>query len=197
MESMWKALLLLAATAILWVPAVSVAGDSSASSVSELSAKNEAAQVKSGPNNPASTCKGQRNHSNFASSHNSQTFTQFYGPIGGKGHGAGANAFGKCVSTSATHVASSGGKESGKSHGEDSQGQDSQGKNDQGENDQGENDQGENDQGKDSQGKDSANPAMTCKSMQSQDASAFNTAYGTRPNAFGKCVSSHTHSKNG
>jgi hypothetical protein len=187
MESMWKALLLLAATAILWVPAVSVAGDSSASSVSELSAKNEAAQVKSGPNNPASTCKGQRNDSNFASSHNSQTFTQFYGPIGGKGHGAGANAFGKCVSTSATHVASSGDKESGESHGEDSQGEDSQG----------ENGQGKNSQGKNSQGKDSANPAMTCKSMQTQDASAFNTAYGTRPNAFGKCVSSHTHSKNG
>jgi hypothetical protein len=38
---------------------------------------------------------------------------------------------------------------------------------------------------------------MTCESVQSQDASAFNTAYGTRPNAFGKCVSSHAHGKNG
>jgi hypothetical protein len=84
-------------------------------------------------------------------------------------------------------VASSGDKESGESHGEDSQGEDSQG----------ENGQGKNSQGKNSQGKNSANPAMTCKSMQTQDASAFNTAYGTRPNAFGKCVSSHTHSKNG
>jgi hypothetical protein len=36
--------------------------------------------------------------------------------------------------------------------------------------------------------KDSANPAVTCDAMQANDLARFQTTYGTRPNAFGKCV---------
>jgi hypothetical protein len=41
-----------------------------------------------------------------------------------------------------------------------------------------------------SNGKGTSNRAMTCKAMQANDLAHFQTAYGTRPNAFGKCVSS-------
>ena len=156
---MRKVLLLLVCTAVLWVPAVSVAGDSSPSLSSKLAAKTE---TPSDASNPASTCKSQRNGSNFAASHNGQTFTQFYGTNRGKGRGAGANAFGKCVSTVAMHKVESDGKDSAKSH-----------------------------------DKDSANPAMTCKAMQANDLAHFQTAYGTRPNAFGKCVAKQANSKRG
>lgn len=51
--------------------------------------------------NAAKTCKAQRSDPNFATdpAHNGKTFNQFYGTNGGNGKGAGANAFGKCVST--------------------------------------------------------------------------------------------------
>jgi hypothetical protein len=150
----------------LWLPAVSVAGDSSPSQPAKLAAKKETPQVKSEASSRVSTCKSQRNDSNFASSHHGQMFTQSYGPNdGSKGRGAGANAFGKCVSTIAAHMAQNDGKDSAES------------------------------EGKESEGKDSANPAMTCKSMQSNDLTHFQAAFGARPNAFGKCVAKQANSK--
>jgi hypothetical protein len=154
----------------LWVPAASVAGDSSPSLSSKQAAKTETAQVKSDASNPAGTCKSQRSGSNFAASHNGQTFTQFYGTKGGKGRGAGANAFGKCVSTGAMHKAESEGKDNAESEGKDSA---------------------------ESNDKNSANPAMTCKAMQANDLAHFQAAYGMRPNAFGKCVAKQANSKKG
>ena len=164
---MRKVLLLLVCTAVLWVPAVSVAGDSSPSLSSKLAAKTE---TPSDASNPTSTCKSQRNGSNFAASHNGQTFTQFYGTNRGKGRGAGANAFGKCVSTIAMHKAESDGKDSAESYDKNSA---------------------------ESHDKNSGNPAMTCKAMQANDLAHFQTAYGTRPNAFGKCVAKQANSKRG
>ncbi len=155
-----RKILLLLCTAVLWVPAVSVAGDSSP--------KTETPRVKS--ENPASNCKSERNGSNFAASHNGRSFTQFYGTNGGKGRGAGANAFGKCVSTTGVHKAESDGKNSTKSHDKNSA---------------------------ESHTKASANPTMTCKAMQANDLTHFQTAYGTRPNAFGKCVSKQANTKKG
>jgi hypothetical protein len=49
--------------------------------------------------NAAKTCKSQRSDPNFAATHDGKTFQQFYGTNGGNANGAGANAFGKCVST--------------------------------------------------------------------------------------------------
>jgi hypothetical protein len=159
---MRKVLLLLVGTAVLWVPAVSVAGDSSPSP-SKLAAKAETSDARSDGSNPAGTCKGQRSGPNFAASHNGQTFTELYGTNGGKGRGA-ANAFGKCVSTIAK--AKSDDRGSAESQGKDSA---------------------------ESHGNDSANPAMTCKAMQANDLPHFQTTYGTRPNAFGKCVAEHAN----
>jgi hypothetical protein len=173
---MRKVLLLLVGTAVLWVPAVSVAGDSSPSQPPKLAAKKETPHVKSDASSPASTCKSQRNDSNFASTHHGQTFTQSYGTNGGKGRGAGANAFGKCVSTIATHKAESDSKDSAESEDKDSA-------------------QGQVKNNAESQG--SASPAMTCKAMQANDLAHFQTAYGTRPNAFGKCVANQANSKKG
>ena len=164
---MRKVLLVLVCTAVLWVPAVSVAGDSSPSLSSKLAAK---AETPSDASNSASTCKSQRNGSNFAASHNGQTFTQFYGTNRGKGRSADANAFGKCASTNAMHKAESDGKDSAESHDKNSA---------------------------ESHDKNSGNPAMTCKAMQANDLAHFQTAYGTRPNAFGKCVAKQANSKKG
>jgi hypothetical protein len=171
----------------LSVPAVSVAGDSSPNPSSKLAAETETAHVKSDPSNPARTCKSQRSDSNFAASHNGHTFTKLYGTNGGHGRGAGANAFGKCASTiAATHKAESDGKDSTESQDKnsaESEGQDSpesQGK-----------------ESLESQGKESTNPAMTCKAMQAKDLAHFQTAYGTRPNAFGKCVAKEANSNKG
>jgi hypothetical protein len=63
--------------------------------------KTEKAQADSDVSNAAKTCKAQRSDPNFASEagHNGETFQQFYGTNKGSTHGAGANAFGKCVST--------------------------------------------------------------------------------------------------
>jgi hypothetical protein len=123
-------------------------------------------------------CKSQRNGSDFAASHNGQTFTQFYGTNRGKGHGAGANAFGKCVSRIARHKTENEGRDSAERDRKDSAESD----------------------GKDStesHGEGVANPAMTCKAMQANDVAQFQTTYGTRPNAFGKCVSTHATNENG
>lgn len=174
-----KVLLLLGCTAVLSVPAVAVAGDSSAG-------KTETARAKSDASNPASTCKSERIGSNFASSHNGRTFSQFYGTNGGTGRGAGANAFGKCVSTIARHQA-----ENGRNSSAESPDKHSAEKQDEGSGD----DNGSN--GARSHATGGADPATTCKAMQANHASQFQTAYGTLPNAFGKCVSSHATSKDG
>jgi hypothetical protein len=165
----------------LWVPAVSVAGDSSPSLSSKLAAKTE---TPSDASNPASTCKSQRNGSNFAASHNGQTFSHFYGTNRGKGRGAGANAFGKCVSTIAMHKAESDG-DSAESDGDSAENHDK---------DSAENHDKNSAENHD---KNSADPAMTCKAMQANDLAHFQTAYGTRPNAFGKCVAKQANSKKG
>jgi hypothetical protein len=99
---MRKVLLLLVGAAVLWVPAASVAGESSPSP-SKPTPKADTPGAKSDASNPASTCQSQRSELNFAASHSGETFTQFYGTDGGNGRGVGANAFGKCVSTIAKH----------------------------------------------------------------------------------------------
>jgi hypothetical protein len=117
--------------------------------------------------NPASTCKSKRNASDFSASHSDQTFTEFYETNRGRGRGAGSNAFGKCVSAIAKHKERSG-EAAAENHGEDKA---------------------------ENRGKGSANPAMACKSMQATNVPRFETTYGTRPNAFGKCVSEHAKGK--
>src|ERR1700757_1959324 len=86
LPAMRKVLLLLICATVLWVPAASVAGDSSHSSVSEP-AKTGASHGKGDTRSPARACKSHLG--------------------GAKGHGAGANAFGKCVSGIAVHKARS------------------------------------------------------------------------------------------
>jgi hypothetical protein len=110
---MWKVLLLLVGTAVLWVPAVSVAGDSSPSP-SKLTAKTERPDARSEVSNPASTCQSRRTELNFAASHGGGTFTQLYGTDAANGRGGGPNAFGKCVSV-AKHKDKSDGEGSAKS----------------------------------------------------------------------------------
>lgn len=160
---MRKILLLLAGAAVLWIPAVSVAGDSSSRSkpASTGAARESSGERRDTPDNgsgPAITCKSERSSSTFAATHNKQTFTQFYGTNAGRGGGAGANAFGKCVSTLAKHRAKNGRKHDLE---------------------------------------DDVSPAMACKAMRASDHEEFQTTYGARPNAFGKCVSDHAHAKNG
>jgi hypothetical protein len=157
LPAMRKVLLLLICAAVLWVPAASVAGDSSRSSASKP-AKTEPGQSKGHTSSPAKACISQIS--------------------GRKSHGAGANAFGKCVSKIAMHKAESEGKDSAESQDKDSA--ESQDKD-----------------SAESQHKNSANPAMTCKAMQANDLSQFQTAFGTRPNAFGKCVAKQANSKQG
>jgi hypothetical protein len=145
-RSIRKVLLLLVGAAVLWVPAVSVAGDSS-QGPSKLTAKEEARDAKGGGSSPAGICQSTRLH-------------RTHGGRGGR-----ANAFGKCVSTTAKHKdkseggAKSHGEESFKNHG------------------------------------DSANPAMICKAMRANALAHFQTTYGMRPNAFGKCVAGHASTK--
>jgi len=50
------------------------------------------------------TCKAQQADTNFAATHGGKTFDQFYG-VNGKGKGADANAYGKCVSQTAHALA--------------------------------------------------------------------------------------------
>lgn len=181
---MRKALLLLVGTAVLWVPAVSMAGDSS-SSPSKPVAKTEMREAESDVSNPASTCKSQRDGSNFAARHHGQPLTQFYGTNRGRGHGAGANAFGKCVSTIAKQRTEEDAQDSAESHDKDSA-------------EERENDtESERRDSLESKGKSSANPAKTCKAMQASDLAHFRTTYGSRPNAFGRCVSGHANSEKG
>jgi hypothetical protein len=176
---MRRALLLVIGIAILWVPAVSVAGDSSPSLSSKKAAKTETPHRKSDASNAATTCGSRRNSPNFAASHN------------GKGRGTGANAFGKCVATNATHKVKGHGKDSAEGRHNDAAESDGKDATESDGKDSAKSD------GKDSagtQGKNSANPGMTCRAMQANDFAHFQTAYGTRPNAFGKCVAKQAKS---
>jgi hypothetical protein len=62
--------------------------------VSHRTNQDQTAQ-QSAQTNAAKTCRSEQNDSSFSSSHNGETFDQFYGS--GNGH----NAFGKCVSSHA------------------------------------------------------------------------------------------------
>ena len=54
--------------------------------------------------NAAATCKAQQADPNFATAHGGKTFDQYYGSNGAKGKGAGANAYGKCVSQTVSNA---------------------------------------------------------------------------------------------
>jgi hypothetical protein len=176
---MRKLLFLLAGTALLSLPAVSVAG-TSAPSPAKLAAQmcrsiraqdgqttfrqtyhsfagclaQNKPQASQDISNAAKACKSQRSDQNFAASHNGKTFAQFYGTNGGSAHGAGANAFGKCVSTIAKQNAKS-------------------------------------------DTKSTVAAAKTCNALKKSDLATFQTTYGSGRNAFGKCVSKQSNSKNG
>lgn len=164
---MRRVLLLLVGAAVLWVPAASVAGESSPSRP-KLTGKVKTPDAKRDVSKPASTCQSQRSELNFAASHGGQTFTQFYGTDDGSRRSVGANAFGKCVSTIAKHRDKSDGEGSAKRHGEGSD---------------------------KSRRKRGTSPAMICKAMQAKALAHFQTTYGMRPNAFGKCVAGRANSK--
>lgn len=159
---MRKVLLLLIGTAVLWVPAVSMAGDSS-SSPSRPAAHRETSRAERALSSPASTCKS-------------------------KGRGARANAFGKCVSAIARQHEDDGDDRAGATKGQSD---------DSGERHSGDGAESQDRDSVDGHGRGSANPAMTCKAMQANDLAHFRSAYGPRPNAFGKCVSGHANGKEG
>ena len=165
---MRKFLFLLVGTAVLCVPAVSVASTSPAAKLAAqtcraIRAHDGAATFRQAyhsfagclaiqkPNahqditNAAKTCKAQRSDPNFAATHDGKTFNQFYGTNGASGKGAGANAFGKCVSTIAKQNAHS-------------------------------------------DVTDAVAAAKTCKALKASDLATFQATYGTGRNAFGKCV---------
>jgi hypothetical protein len=177
---MRRFLFLLIGTAVLCVPAVSVAannppsaGKLAAQMCSSIRAKDGKATfkqtyhsfagclgkqtpiAKSDVQNAAKTCKAQRSDLNFATEtgHDGKTFNQFYGTNGGNGKGAGANAYGKCVSTIAKQNAHS-------------------------------------------DVADTVSATATCKALK-QDTATFQATYGTGRNAFGKCVSKQANAKNG
>jgi hypothetical protein len=63
----------------------------------------ESVQADQNATNAAKTCKAEQADANFASSHDSKSFADFYGASSnrnGKGQGNG-DAFGKCVSSKA------------------------------------------------------------------------------------------------
>jgi hypothetical protein len=127
---MRRFVLLLVGTAVLCVPAVSAAATPTPAQLATQTCKSIRAQEprstfkqtyhsfagclkaqksdsKQDVTNAAKTCKAQRSDANFATAHDGKTFNQFYGTNGGNGKGAGANAFGKCVSTIAKQNAHS------------------------------------------------------------------------------------------
>jgi hypothetical protein len=127
---MRKFVLLLVGTAVLCVPAVSAAATPTPAQLATQTCKSiranetrstfklayhsfagclkqQKSDSKQDVTNAAKTCKAERSDPNFATAHDGKTFNQFYGTNGGNGKGAGANAFGKCVSTIAKQNAHS------------------------------------------------------------------------------------------
>jgi hypothetical protein len=121
---MRKILFLLSVTAILCVPAVAIAANppTPAQLAAQICRSIRAqdgkatfrqvyhsfagclnkthADARQDLNNAARTCKAERSGSTFATTHDGKTFKEFYGSnnLTGNTNGAGANAFGKCVS---------------------------------------------------------------------------------------------------
>ena len=176
---MRKLLFLLAGTALLCVPAVSLAANPSPTKLAVQMCRTTRAQdgkqlfrqtyhsfagclkqtksdARQDVSNAAKTCKAQRNDANFAAEpgHDGKTFQQFYGTNGGNAHGAGKNAFGKCVSTIAKQNAKS-------------------------------------------DVSNSVAGAKTCKALKKSDPATFRADYGTGRNAFGKCVAKQSSAKQG
>lgn len=177
---MRRLLFLLIGTAVLCVPAVSVAannppsaGKLAAQMCSSIRAKDGQATFKqtyhsfagclgkqtsnatSDIHNAAQTCKAWKaDPTNFAATHDGKTFQQVYGTNGGSSNGAGKNAMGKCVSSIAEQNAQS-------------------------------------------DVKDTVAATATCKALRTNDAATFQSTYGTGHNAFGKCVSKQANAKSG
>jgi hypothetical protein len=167
---MRKLIFLLVGTAVLCVPAISVAATPTPAHLATQTCRQIRAQdgratfrqayhsfagclKQQKPNstqdisNAAKTCKAERSSDPAA-------FRAKYGTNAGNTSGAGANAFGKCVSTIAKQNA----------------------KNDV---------------------SDSVAAAKACKALKSGDLATFQSTYGTTKNAFGKCVKQQSNSKNG
>jgi hypothetical protein len=163
---MRKLMFLLVGTAILCVPAVSLAAAPTPSQLATQMCrqirsqdskqtfrqtyhsfagclKQQKPQANQDLTNAAKSCKAERTADPDA-------FKAKYGTNAGNTKGAGANAFGKCVSTIAKQKA----------------------KNDV---------------------SDSVAAAKTCKALKSSDPTGFQTAYGTGRNAFGKCVAKQSN----
>jgi hypothetical protein len=120
--------------------------------------------------NLARKCRRRRNELNFGASHNNQTLDVPHG------RRAAANTLGQCVSAIARRKPETGDKDSAN---------------------QPEPDRGK-DRAEDKPDKhhpSNPNAAWTCKAMEANDLSHFQATYGTRPNAFGKCVSGHAEGK--
>ena len=96
----------------------------------------------------SATCKAQQADTNFAATHNNTTFNAFYG-ANGKGKSADANAYGKCVSTTAKATTNA-------------------------------------------QTKATIAAAKACKTLKATNKASFVGTYGTKANAFCKCVAATT-----
>lgn len=165
---MRKVLLLLAGAAVLCAPAVSVAGDSFARPA-ELAARQKGFRGES-VSNLARMCRRRRNELTFGADHDNRTLDVSHGDR------AAANTLGKCVSAIARRKPETGDKDSAN---------------------QPEPDRSKNPAG-DKSGRhhpSNPNPAWACKAMEANDLSHFQATYGTRPNAFGKCVSGKAEGK--
>jgi hypothetical protein len=130
--------------------------------------REEARERRAAKRNAAKDCKAEQKDPDFASTHDGKSFDEFYGTnTKSHGKGKGKNAFGKCVSSKAK----------------------------------------ENKAEADQKDKQKVNAAKECKAEQkdpdfasSHDGKSFDEFYGTNDNdanAFGKCVSSKAHAKNG
>ena len=177
---MRKVLLLLVGTAVLWIPAVSFAGDSP-SGPSKLPNKTGTYGVKSDVRKSA-TCENQRSDSSSVETHRAEAR-----PVDPSA------ALKGCSSTSASHKTERDHKDSADS-GED--GSDSQAKSVESNGKSHGKSTESHGKGAESHGNPS-NSAMTCKALEGTDSAHFQTAYGSRPNAFGKCVSAHAHGNHG
>lgn len=126
---MRKFLLLLVGAAVLCVPAVTAAAPKPAKLAAQICrsiraqdgkqtfrqtyhsfagcVKANKPDAKQDVTNAARTCRAERSDPDFAANHDGKTFEQFYGTNGGNDHGAGRNAFGKCVSAIARQNAKS------------------------------------------------------------------------------------------
>jgi hypothetical protein len=163
---MRKLIFLLVGTAILCVPALSLAATPTPAHLATQTCRQIRAQdgratfrqayhsfagclKQQKPNsaqdisNAAKTCKAERSSDPAA-------FKAKYGTNGGNASGAGANAFGKCVSTIAKQKAKT-------------------------------------------DASDAVAAAKTCKALKA-DLATFQAAYGTAKNAFGKCVAKQSNS---